>query len=321
MRRGRAYPFDPHYRRGDEESKGWRDGPHVLQRPHYTWRPMSSPEGPAGNDPRQSVRAIARRAARRAMKQAPMSQVPMNQGSLDQGQMPAALPGAVALESMGRSGPGGLDPRAWRVGGARAGGRGTRTGSRRGLRARDSAPRARHAHGEGPCFSEGHHVRDRALCGAPRAGGPSVGRQPARIAVASDHGGFELKSQLIPLLREMGERPVDLGPDTAEVSVDYPDFASLVAREVSEGRVHLGIIVDGGRDRLCDGCQQGPPGCSPRIAGNAASARNAREHNHANVLTLGSGHLDLSGARGRAGGLPLHPGGRGAARPAEPQDA
>ena len=116
------------------------------------------------------------------------------------------------------------------------------------------------------------------------------------IAVASDHGGHDLKSQLIPLLKEMGERPVDLGPDTAAVSVDYPDFASLVAREVSEGRVDLGIIVDGagiGSAMVANKV----PGVLAANCWNAASARNAREHNHANVLTLGSGHLDLSAAR------------------------
>ncbi len=125
---------------------------------------------------------------------------------------------------------------------------------------------------------------------------PGAIRRSSRIAVASDHGGFALKDQLIPLLKEMGERPMDLGPVAASPSVDYPDFAALVAAEVSEGRADLGIIVDG--------AGIGSAMVANKFAGvkaancwNEASARNAREHNHANVLTLGSGHLDLNGAR------------------------
>ncbi|MEM1452618.1 MAG: RpiB/LacA/LacB family sugar-phosphate isomerase [Planctomycetota bacterium] len=122
------------------------------------------------------------------------------------------------------------------------------------------------------------------------------GRASRRIAVASDHGGFALKDQLLPLLREMGERPFDLGPDSGDVSVDYPDFARRVATEVSEGRADVGVIVDGagiGSAMVANKL----PGVLAANCWNAASARNAREHNHANVLTLGSGHLDLAAAR------------------------
>ena len=129
----------------------------------------------------------------------------------------------------------------------------------------------------------------------PEGGAP--GRPRARrIAVASDHGGFALKSELLPLLREMGERPLDLGPATGDVSVDYPDFAASVAREVSEGRADLGIVVDGagiGSAMVANKL----PGVLAANCWDERTARNAREHNHANVLTLGSGHLDLAAAR------------------------
>ncbi|MEM9382874.1 MAG: RpiB/LacA/LacB family sugar-phosphate isomerase [Planctomycetota bacterium] len=130
----------------------------------------------------------------------------------------------------------------------------------------------------------------------PVAAEGAGGRASRRIAVASDHGGFALKEQLVTLLREMGERPHDLGPDTGDVSVDYPDFARLVALEVSEGRADVGIVVDGagiGSAMVANKV----PGVLAANCWNSASARNAREHNHANVLTLGSGHLDLGGAR------------------------
>jgi ribose 5-phosphate isomerase B len=125
---------------------------------------------------------------------------------------------------------------------------------------------------------------------------PGWQRRSSRIAIASDHGGFALKDQIIPLLKEMGERPFDLGPAAASPSVDYPDFAALVAAEVSAGRADIGIIVDGagiGSAMVSNKY----PGVKAANCWNEASARNAREHNHANVLTLGSGHLDLGAAR------------------------
>lgn len=130
----------------------------------------------------------------------------------------------------------------------------------------------------------------------PAAAGAHRRRRSSRIAIASDHGGFALKDQLIALLKEMGERPMDLGPAAAAPPVDYPDFARLVAAEVSAGRADLGIIVDGagiGSAMVANKL----PGVRAANCWNEASARNAREHNHANVLTLGSGHLDLGGAR------------------------
>jgi len=236
---------------------------------------MPSPEGSPGDDPRQSVRAIARRAARRAMTQA---------------SGPAVSTGAVALESMGArdAAPAESEEREL-VGEGLV--RAAPEGSELVIppRARIT-PMARDlAFQKGVTFVTGRSAE-------PLAPVASAARQPVRVAVASDHGGYELKAQLIPLLKEMGERPVDLGPDSAEVSVDYPDFASLVAREVSEGRVHLGIIVDGagiGSAMVANKV----PGVLAANCWNAAAARNAREHNHANVLTLGSGHLDLAGAR------------------------
>lgn len=129
----------------------------------------------------------------------------------------------------------------------------------------------------------------------PEGGAP--GRPRARrIVLASDHGGYALKAELVPLLRELGERPLDLGPAEGATSVDYPDFAAKVALEVSEGRADLGIVVDGagiGSAMVANKL----PGVLAANCWDERSARNAREHNHANVLTLGAGHLDLAAAR------------------------
>lgn len=137
-----------------------------------------------------------------------------------------------------------------------------------------------------------------AEVGGPLGGAAAGGtrRRSARIAVASDHGGFALKDELLPMIRELGHRPEDHGPGGAKPSVDYPDFAQLVAREVSQGRADFGLIVDGagiGSAMVANKF----PGVRAANCWNVASAQNAREHNHANVLTLGSGHLDLAGAR------------------------
>ena len=122
------------------------------------------------------------------------------------------------------------------------------------------------------------------------------GARSFRIAIASDHGGFVLKSELVPLVRELGSRPFDLGPHAGDVSVDYPDFAERVAVEVSEGRVNFGIIVDGAG--IGSAIAAGKvPGVRAANCWDVRTARNAREHNHANVLTLGAGHLDLAAAR------------------------
>lgn len=138
-------------------------------------------------------------------------------------------------------------------------------------------------------FTTGRYAQP--LGPSPGGGGPA-----RRIVVASDHGGFELKRGLMGILAEMGERAIDLGPDRGDVSVDYPDFAARVAAEVSSGRAGLGIIVDGAG--IGSAMVAGKfPGVLAANCWDVRTARNAREHNHANVLTLGSGHLDLAAAR------------------------
>ncbi|HWO89910.1 MAG TPA: ribose 5-phosphate isomerase B [Gemmatimonadales bacterium] len=110
-------------------------------------------------------------------------------------------------------------------------------------------------------------------------------RAPTPVAIASDHGGFNLKQALKPVLEELGCDVVDLGTDSTE-PVDYPDYAVAVARSVQEGRTRFGIMVDG--------AGIGSAMVANKIAGvraalcyDVTTAHNAREHNDANVLTLG----------------------------------
>lgn len=116
-----------------------------------------------------------------------------------------------------------------------------------------------------------------------------------RVAVGSDHGGFELKEDLKGYLRELGHSVVDLGTNSTE-AVDYPDFAMQVAVAVATGLVERGIMVDGAG---IGSCMVGNkvPGCRAAMCYDISTASNAREHNDANLLTLGGGLLGKNLAR------------------------
>ncbi|MCD4750189.1 MAG: ribose 5-phosphate isomerase B [Thermoanaerobaculales bacterium] len=109
------------------------------------------------------------------------------------------------------------------------------------------------------------------------------------IAVGSDHGGYRLKTVLVDHLREKGLAVKDCGCGSPE-AVDYPDFAHAVARLVSDGTCPWGVIVDGagiGSAMVANKV----PGVRAALCYDLSTARNSREHNHANVLTLGAGLL------------------------------
>jgi len=105
------------------------------------------------------------------------------------------------------------------------------------------------------------------------------------IAIGSDHGGFLAKERLKKHLDELGYRHRDFGT-FSEDAVDYPDFAHAVARAVANGMCDLGIIVDGAGIGSCMTANK-VPGVRAAMCYDAATARNSREHNYANVLTLG----------------------------------
>jgi RpiB/LacA/LacB family sugar-phosphate isomerase len=107
------------------------------------------------------------------------------------------------------------------------------------------------------------------------------------IALGADHGGFRLKETLEAFLVEKGWRIEDCGTHGSE-SVDYPDFAHAVARRVASGACRWGVIVDGAGIGSCMTANK-VPGIRAALCYDLSSARNSREHNHANVLTLGAG--------------------------------
>lgn len=107
------------------------------------------------------------------------------------------------------------------------------------------------------------------------------------VAIGADHGGFELKEKLKPFLAELGVSVRDFGTNSTD-AVDYPDFALAVGRAVAGKNVDIGILIDG--------AGIGSAMAANKVSGVRAAAcyspelaKNAREHNGANVLTLGSG--------------------------------
>jgi ribose 5-phosphate isomerase B len=116
-----------------------------------------------------------------------------------------------------------------------------------------------------------------------------------RIAIASDHGGFELKEDLKGWLREQGHAVVDLGPDKAD-PVDYPDFAVKAAVAVAAGLVDRAVMIDGAGIGSCMAANK-VAGVRAALCYDLSTAANAREHNDANLLTLGGGLIGRNLAR------------------------
>lgn len=116
-----------------------------------------------------------------------------------------------------------------------------------------------------------------------KVGGPGAQEQ---VAIGADHGGFEMKEMLIKFLQEeAGMTCYDVGTFSTD-SVDYPDFAAKVANAVATGRCAQGIVVDGagiGSAMVANKVN----GVRAAHCSNVVEAKNAREHNDANVLTLG----------------------------------
>ncbi len=130
-----------------------------------------------------------------------------------------------------------------------------------------------------------HQVVNRVLAEQTPPATPSA---PAlkTIALGADHGGFALKQDLAKFLGELGYAVKDCGAFSAE-PVDYPDIAYAVAELVSNGAAARGIIIDGAGIGSAMTANK-VPGVRAALCYDLSTARNAREHNDANVLTLGA---------------------------------
>ncbi|MBC7910992.1 MAG: ribose 5-phosphate isomerase B [Pyrinomonadaceae bacterium] len=115
------------------------------------------------------------------------------------------------------------------------------------------------------------------------------------VAVGADHGGYKMKEDLKKFLEELGHAVRDFGTHS-EDAVDYPDFAHAVARAVADRQADVGIIIDGAGVGSAITANK-VPGVRAAACYTVAVAQNSREHNDANVLTLGS--KTISGAEMR----------------------
>jgi ribose 5-phosphate isomerase B len=115
------------------------------------------------------------------------------------------------------------------------------------------------------------------------------------VAIGADHGGYAMKEDLKAYLGELGYAVMDCGTGSTD-AVDYPDFAYAVARLVADGRAWRGIVVDGAGIGSCMAANK-VPGVRAAMCYDHTTAVNSREHNDANVLTLGGGLLGRALAR------------------------
>ena len=126
---------------------------------------------------------------------------------------------------------------------------------------------------------------------SPRAAAPLQ----ETVAVGSDHGGFSFKAQIIEHLTERGFQVLDCGTKSAE-ACDYPVFARAVGEAIRSQAATAGIVVDGAGIGSAMTVNK-LSGVRAAHCHNVVEARNAREHNHAHVLTLGSGIVGWALAR------------------------
>jgi ribose 5-phosphate isomerase B len=105
-----------------------------------------------------------------------------------------------------------------------------------------------------------------------------------KIAIGSDHRGFEAKGRIITVLHQLGHEVIDVGPHSPE-SVDYPDFALAVALAVSQGRADRGILICGTGIGMCIAANK-VKGVRAAPCHDCVTAEMSRRHNDANVLCL-----------------------------------
>jgi len=118
------------------------------------------------------------------------------------------------------------------------------------------------------------------------AGGVPAPWPPRRVAFGSDHGGFAMKEDLRRFVEAKGFEVVDCGTRGPD-SVDYPDYAAAVARRVRDGDCQAGVVVDAMGIGSAIAANK-VPGVRCALCHDVATARNSREHNDANVLSLGA---------------------------------
>ena len=108
-----------------------------------------------------------------------------------------------------------------------------------------------------------------------------------KIAIASDHRGYEAKKKLLPLLKRLGHEVVDFGCESGSTACDYPDFAAPAARAVVKGDADVAILLEGSGIGMSVTANK-VHGIRAALIHDEITARRAREHHHCNALCLGT---------------------------------
>jgi len=108
-----------------------------------------------------------------------------------------------------------------------------------------------------------------------------------KIYIASDHAGFVMKKFLIAELIKLGFEPVDLGCDSEEKSVDYPDYAQKLCKKIKENSLDRGVLICGSGIGISIAANRFKH-IRAALCGNAKSAKLSRAHNDANVICFGA---------------------------------
>lgn len=107
------------------------------------------------------------------------------------------------------------------------------------------------------------------------------------IGLGCDHGGYPLKAEILKYLNEHNYETIDYGTDSAQASVDYPEYALKVAVAVRKGEVDRGILICGTGIGISIAANK-VPGIRCALTNDTYSARMAREHNDANIMAIGA---------------------------------
>jgi len=116
-----------------------------------------------------------------------------------------------------------------------------------------------------------------------------------KIALASDHAGFHLKEAIKPYIESLGYEVLDLGASGTE-SVDYPDFGYKAADSVASGDANMGVIVCGSGVGISIAANRNPK-IRAALCQSAEVAKLSRQHNDANILSLGARIIDEKTAK------------------------
>lgn len=117
-----------------------------------------------------------------------------------------------------------------------------------------------------------------------------------KIAIASDHGGYDYKQELIPYIESLGHQVLDLGCH-GPASVDYPDYGILCAQAVARGEADRGVVICGTGIGISISANK-VPGIRCALCTDPVMARLTREHNDANMLAMGGRIIGIELAKG-----------------------